>query len=239
MPKKKTKKAAGAGAGGAGGGGAAASEATHQPLVLPPDREKWVTLGSSVAVAVAVAAVAVGVVVVVVVVVVAVVAVVVVVVVVVVAAAAAAAVQVAAAAAAAAPAVATTTTTTTTTTTSCSALNIFVHLVDLSRMSLLLIARWLPLESVFGYVLCARAWWADVKLVNWSFMDFKVRIRTDTPLFFLHKKLKERHGRMNELKLYKKSVNEDNIMVDEFKTFDDYGVPGGPKNSAAVVCLLL
>ena len=33
-------------------------------------------------------------------------------------------------------------------------------------------------------------------------MDFKVRIRTDTPLFFLHKKLKERHGRMNELKLY-------------------------------------
>lgn len=66
-------------------------------------------------------------------------------------------------------------------------------------------------------------------------MDFKIRIRTDTPLFFLHKKLKERHGRMNELKLYKKSVNEDNIMLDEFKTFDDYGVPGGPKSSAPVV----
>eukprot|EP00591_Stephanopyxis_turris_P012320 CAMPEP_0195531660 /NCGR_PEP_ID=MMETSP0794_2-20130614/35994_1 /TAXON_ID=515487 /ORGANISM="Stephanopyxis turris, Strain CCMP 815" /LENGTH=108 /DNA_ID=CAMNT_0040663549 /DNA_START=22 /DNA_END=344 /DNA_ORIENTATION=- len=72
----------------------------------------------------------------------------------------------------------------------------------------------------------------DVKLVNWNFMDFKIRIRTTTPLFFLHKKLKERHGRMNDLKLYKRTVNEDNLMVDEFKTFEDYGVPGGPKNSA-------
>jgi hypothetical protein len=66
-------------------------------------------------------------------------------------------------------------------------------------------------------------------------MDFKVRIRTDTPLFFLHKQLKERHGRMKELQLYRKSVNEDNLMTDEFKTFEDYGVPGGPKNSAPVV----
>jgi len=78
----------------------------------------------------------------------------------------------------------------------------------------------------------------DVKLVNWNFMDFKIRIRTTTPLFFLHKKLKERHGRMNDLKLYKRTVNEDNLMVDEFKTFEDYGVPGGPKNSAPVVRIL-
>ncbi len=52
MAKKKAKK----GGGGGGGGGESdvggeKSHATHQALVLPPDREKWVTLGEHAAVA--------------------------------------------------------------------------------------------------------------------------------------------------------------------------------------------
>ena len=76
-----------------------------------------------------------------------------------------------------------------------------------------------------------------MKLVNWGFMDFKIRVKIATPLFFLVKKLKERHGRMLDLKLYKRSVQEENLMTDEFKTFEEYNIPGGPKNSAPVVCI--
>ncbi len=49
MTKKKAKKGGSGGDGGGdggGGGGVEKSQATHQALVLPPDREKWVTLGT-------------------------------------------------------------------------------------------------------------------------------------------------------------------------------------------------
>lgn len=75
----------------------------------------------------------------------------------------------------------------------------------------------------------------DMKLVNWAYLNYSIRVKLDTPLFSIKKRLVARHGRMSELRLYKDAVEDDNELVDEMITLEAAGVPGGTVDEAEVV----
>lgn len=86
----------------------------------------------------------------------------------------------------------------------------------------------------------------DMRLVNWSsvaraaladawhlysrdrrsYLNFELKLRDDTPLFSLKKRLVERHGRMTELRLYKDHVSPETELSDEMLTLREVGVAG-------------
>jgi len=68
----------------------------------------------------------------------------------------------------------------------------------------------------------------EFKLMNWGFLDFSLRVPTDTHLFTVKKKLEERHGRIRDLVVCMSSYAEKNEMTDDVKTLDDYGIKGAP-----------
>ena len=73
----------------------------------------------------------------------------------------------------------------------------------------------------------------NMKLVNWSFNDFKMEnIRVNAPLFSIINELQQRHGKMKELKIYKDTVNEQNELVGEFSTLIDLGIEGSATGDA-------
>ena len=52
----------------------------------------------------------------------------------------------------------------------------------------------------------------------------------------VQKRLREKHGRMENLKVYNRIPDNSSIMADHMKTFDDYDIRGAPKTSEPVVC---
>jgi hypothetical protein len=50
----------------------------------------------------------------------------------------------------------------------------------------------------------------DFKLVAWSFLDWRILVKTSTPLYALKRSIVERHGRMAELHIYKDQVLPEN-----------------------------
>lgn len=50
----------------------------------------------------------------------------------------------------------------------------------------------------------------DFKLVHWSFLDWRIVVKTSTPLYMLKRAIVERHGRMAELHIYKDAVLPEN-----------------------------
>lgn len=79
----------------------------------------------------------------------------------------------------------------------------------------------------------------DMKLVNWVYLNYTLRLKLDTPLYSLKKKLVERHGRMTELRLYKENVTPENELTDEMITLGQAGVPGGLKSEPEVKFVLI
>ena len=71
--------------------------------------------------------------------------------------------------------------------------------------------------------------YVDVKLVNWSFANFTICVRTCTPLSTIAQKIKEKHGRIAELKLYRFPAHEKYELTDMDATLEDLGVAGGAK----------
>jgi hypothetical protein len=53
----------------------------------------------------------------------------------------------------------------------------------------------------------------DLKLVNFSYLDFKLLVKTTTPVHLIKRQLVERHGRMSELHLFKGGVSAETEMV--------------------------
>ena len=65
-----------------------------------------------------------------------------------------------------------------------------------------------------------------LKLRDWHFLDFSLRLRVTTPLFKIRDHLVERHGNLAELSIFKGAVSEENEMSDEMKTLESYGIEG-------------
>lgn len=85
----------------------------------------------------------------------------------------------------------------------------------------------------------------EFKLLNWKFMNFSQRFREDTHLFSIKKVsispplafstssphvqlLRERHGRMDDLKLCFHAFTEANEVHDEMLTLQECGLKGVP-----------
>jgi hypothetical protein len=62
----------------------------------------------------------------------------------------------------------------------------------------------------------------DLHLMNWGFMDQKIRVRTSTRLFSIRNILTERHGRIKDLTLYLTAYLEEKEMKDEMMTLQEY-----------------
>lgn len=66
----------------------------------------------------------------------------------------------------------------------------------------------------------------EFKLLNWKYMNFSVKFRETTPIFTIKKLLRERHGRVEDLKLCLHSFTEANELNDEMLTLLEVGLKG-------------
>lgn len=78
----------------------------------------------------------------------------------------------------------------------------------------------------------------DLRLVNWNYMNFKLRVRTDTHLFSINKKIEERHGRITALKICRDQFSERTQMTDEMQPLHAYGIQGAGLDDPEHVVLL-
>eukprot|EP00947_MAST-08B_sp_MAST-8B-sp1_P000315 g315.t1 len=67
----------------------------------------------------------------------------------------------------------------------------------------------------------------DMKLINWAYMDFQVRVKTTTYLFQIKDEIKSRHGRVTDVVLYRDHVDDDNKLMNDMATFEDMQFKGG------------
>mmetsp|Transcript_17646 Transcript_17646/g.23811 ORF Transcript_17646/g.23811 Transcript_17646/m.23811 type:complete len:168 (-) Transcript_17646:287-790(-) len=72
----------------------------------------------------------------------------------------------------------------------------------------------------------------NMKLMNWEFSNFELRVKTSVRLFTIKDELTERHGRIRNLILCKDSFSEENELCkrpdDETKTLEEFGICGAP-----------
>ena len=66
------------------------------------------------------------------------------------------------------------------------------------------------------------------KLVNWVFLDFTLKdvCINNTKLYSIRRKIKERHGRISNLRVYHGSMQPQTEMKDEMLTLEQLGVEG-------------
>lgn len=67
-----------------------------------------------------------------------------------------------------------------------------------------------------------------LKLVNWVFLDFTLKdvCINNTKLYSIKRKIKERHGRISNLRVYHGSMQPQTEMKDEMLTLEQLGVEG-------------
>lgn len=78
------------------------------------------------------------------------------------------------------------------------------------------------------------------QLRNWSFsgLAFKVRLRVDTPVFAIKRKIVERHGRLSKLTLYKDAETPDCEILNDRLTLAELGILGRPLHDPPEVVIL-
>ena len=75
----------------------------------------------------------------------------------------------------------------------------------------------------------------ELKLLNWNYMNFHHRCKTDTRLFQIKNLLQEKHGRMQNLKICKEAFAERNEMVDDMATLEAEGIQGAAQEAPQIV----
>lgn len=70
----------------------------------------------------------------------------------------------------------------------------------------------------------------DFKLLNWKYMNFTQKFRDSTHVFTIKKLLKERHGRIEDLKVCLNAFSEPNEVKDEMLTLKECGLRGRQPN---------
>ena len=81
-------------------------------------------------------------------------------------------------------------------------------------------------EKVDRFVNC------QLKLINWIFLDFTLKGCNveKTRLFTIKRKIKERHGRVNNLKVYLGTVSPQTELTNDMATLEELGIEGSPKS---------
>ncbi|OQR82177.1 hypothetical protein THRCLA_23233 [Thraustotheca clavata] len=78
----------------------------------------------------------------------------------------------------------------------------------------------------------------DLRLLNWSYLNFKWKVKTSTRLFALKNELEKRHGQVTNLKICKDHFAEANELTDDMMTLREYGIDGAPSFEKEIVCLI-
>lgn len=78
----------------------------------------------------------------------------------------------------------------------------------------------------------------ELKLLNWNYMNFHHRCKTDTRLFQIKNLLQEKHGRTQNLKICKEAFAERNEMVDDMATLEAEGIQGAAQEAPQVMYTL-
>ena len=70
-----------------------------------------------------------------------------------------------------------------------------------------------------------------LKLVNWIFLDFELKDCNveKVRLFTLKRKIKERHGRVNCLRVYMGTISPQSELTEDMATLQEMGVEDSPK----------
>ena len=81
-------------------------------------------------------------------------------------------------------------------------------------------------EKVDRFVNC------QLKLINWIFLDFELKGCNveKTRLFTIKRKIKERHGRVTNLKVYLGTVSPQTELTNDMASLEELGVEGSPKS---------
>ena len=74
-----------------------------------------------------------------------------------------------------------------------------------------------------------------MQLLNWNYLNFKLRLRTSTRLFVLKDEIRNRHGQITDLKICRGYFAEKNELRDDMSTLQDYGIEGVPENEPEAV----
>eukprot|EP00939_MAST-03C_sp_MAST-3C-sp1_P004726 g4726.t1 len=67
----------------------------------------------------------------------------------------------------------------------------------------------------------------SVKLPNWKYLDFTMRVTPSTPLFVVTKKIRDRFGPLKDLEIFKEAVTEEtsvSLGAGETKTLREIGI---------------
>ena len=58
----------------------------------------------------------------------------------------------------------------------------------------------------------------DFKLINWKYMNFTMKVKENTHIFSIKNILRDRHGRMDDLKICFKAFTESSEVKDDMLT---------------------
>ncbi|GBG33239.1 Hypothetical Protein FCC1311_094632 [Hondaea fermentalgiana] len=73
----------------------------------------------------------------------------------------------------------------------------------------------------------------QLKLVNWTFDNETIFVRPNSALHSIARRVKEKHGHVSDLALYKGQVTPANLLEDLNQTFDDLGLEGALRREDA------
>jgi hypothetical protein len=72
----------------------------------------------------------------------------------------------------------------------------------------------------------------ELKLLNWSYANFTLLIRTGTTLAQIARKIEEKHGRIHSLALFRSPPHKKNELTDFSFSLDKIGITGGTVDEA-------
>ena len=73
--------------------------------------------------------------------------------------------------------------------------------------------------------------WLELKLVDFSFADFTICVRSNTPLWTIRRHVQERHAHTPKLQFFRAPVHKKNEILDFSLTLENLGIIGGPKEA--------
>lgn len=78
----------------------------------------------------------------------------------------------------------------------------------------------------------------DMRLLNWSYLNFRFRTKTTTLLFAIKQRIQKQHGPIVDLKICKEHFSEANELRDDMMTLAEYGIKGAAEGEPEVICLV-
>ncbi|KAH7467311.1 hypothetical protein PRIC1_011361 [Phytophthora ramorum] len=78
----------------------------------------------------------------------------------------------------------------------------------------------------------------DMRLLNWSYLNFKFRTKTSTRLFAIKQQIQKQHGPITDLKICKGHFSEANELRHDMMSLAEYGIEGAPQGEPEAVCLI-